>query len=536
MTEPKEISGHLFIDFENVRQFSAFDKFYAVHENQHLPIYSFPATQDGLEEAIQERSKFPIDRELLVSVLQRQYASAGIDSQDDLIKALRHENSYTITCAHQPNLFTGPAYFIYKLLSTIKLAEQCQKSFTDYKFIPVLYLGGEDHDLAECNHIHLFGKRLEWSTNQTGAIGRMLCDDIADVLKELSGILGDSQNAIELKNIITASYATGRTINEAILLFLHHILPEFSFLVFNPDDADIKRQFIPWMKRDILGNESKALVEAGQKELHQSGINAQAYVREINFFYLYEGKRERIVRQDEHFEVIGTDKSWDTQSLNDEIAQHPERFSPNVIMRPVLQEQILPSIAFVGGGGEIAYWSDRRMLFAAYQTFFPVLVRRDSFIIVDGTTKKKMDKLQLAINDLLVNEEELKLRFIQSHTDESINLNQERATINELTKTITDKAVSIDQTLKGFVGAEMNQFNKILSQIEGRILRTLKEKNETALQQAVNIQSKLFPGNSLQERHENFMTWYIRMGNDFFHAIYTACDPMDIRMKVIQIQ
>lgn len=205
-------------------------------------------------------------------------------------------------------------------------------------------------------------------------------------------------------------------------------------------------------------------------------------------------------------------------------------------MRPVLQEQILPSIAFVGGGGEIAYWSDRRMLFAAYQTFFPVLVRRDSFIIVDGTTKKKMDKLQLAINDLLVNEEELKLRFIQSHTDESINLNQERATINELTKTITDKAVSIDQTLKGFVGAEMNQFNKILSQIEGRILRTLKEKNETALQQAVNIQSKLFPGNSLQERHENFMTWYIRMGNDFFHAIYTACDPMDIRMKVIQIQ
>lgn len=535
MNEFNEANADTLVSFESISQISAFDRFYADTENQSFPIYNFPASIEGLQAAIAKRKSYPVNRDLLTQILTQQYAQIPVHGKEDLIDSFKDENTYAVTCAHQPNIFTGPVFFIYKLLSTIKLAELCKIKFPGHTFIPVLYLGGEDHDLAECNHIHLFGKRIEWNTKQTGAVGRMKCNDLTETKDELFQILGDSTNAKIIKAAISGSYSLGRTINQATTHFLHQMLPDFSFLVFNPDDAAIKRHFIPSIKTDLLDGISKPMVEAGQNELAQFGINAQAYVRDINFFYLQANSRTRIVKKGGEYGVLDTDIHWDATSIATEIDTHPERFSPNVIMRPILQEQILPSIAFVGGGGEIAYWSDRKQLFAAYKTFFPVLVRRDSFTLIDATIRKKMNKLQLTFNDLLSDADALKMRYLKSHTEQTLNLNDERKQINEIAKIIIDKAMAIDPTLKGFAGAETNQFNKILGQIENRLIKSLKEKNEVALQQVINIQLKLFPEHNLQERHENFMNWFIKMGETLFATIYKSCDPLNIKMKVLDI-
>jgi len=385
MIESQGFTANLQIPFSEIPQFSDFDKWYAYPENQKLLLFENPPNLEGIANALKARKEYQIDRNLLADTVAEQYQSLKIDGKSNEIDSLRAENTFAITCAHQPNVFTGPVFFIYKLLSTIKLAEQCNQHFPEAKFVPILYLGSEDHDVAEINHIHLFGKRIEWPTSGTGAVGRIPCTELEDVKEEIYKILGDSVHADELKALIDSCYSPDNTLAEAITLFLHHLLPQYPFLIFNPDDEKIKSHFIDIIEADILKSESYPLVMEGQEQMAGYGLKTQAYVRPINFFYLGPNFRERIEYLDGKYHVLNRDITFTIDEIKAEIKGHPERFSPNVILRPLLQDLILPTIAFVGGGGELAYWADRRLLFKHFNIPFPVLIRRDSVLVLDQT-------------------------------------------------------------------------------------------------------------------------------------------------------
>ena len=176
------------------------------------PFYNHPVSFEGIKSAIAERKQFPTNRKLLVTVLQNQYESVQVSKLvADNIESLQLENTFTITTAHQPNIFTGPLYFIYKILHVAKLAEQLKVEFPENNFVPVYYMGSEDADLEELGHIFHHGEKIEWVTSQTGAVGRMIVDkSLVKLLDNLAGELSVYPHGAEIiRLMINRLFFTG---------------------------------------------------------------------------------------------------------------------------------------------------------------------------------------------------------------------------------------------------------------------------------------------------------------------------------------
>jgi len=522
------------IAFDKVNQLSHFDQLYAADQQLFSSLLPYPATMEGIAASIEGRKNKDVNRELLVEIMTNQYKTNGIDGRDELIKSLSDKNTFTIVTAHQPYLFGGPLYFILKILSAVKLAEQCKTAFPDYNFVPVFYIGGEDHDIDESNNVTVFNKKVVWNTDQTGPVGRMTTQDITASLEEIITILGNSENALKLAEDLRACYAVGNDINDAITCFIHHVLADFQLLVLNADDLKAKQSFKYIIRDEVLNGVAEALVTSQQEELKKMGLKPQAFVRPINFFYLSDEGRNRIINKDGNFIINNTEIKFTVSEMERELDDHPERFSPNVIIRPIYEEFLLPSVAFVGGGGELAYWIDRKPLFEYFDVHMPVLVRRDSMMIVDKGSMKKLGKLQLKIQDLFKDAHDLKTYFLNMHAESAISFNEENQELAELIKKMQEKVASIDPTLSGFVGSETSSFFKTIEHIEARVKKSLSSKHDIELQQLHTLQQKFFPANSLQERNESFMSFYIKMGNSLFEKIYNASNPLDISFKVIE--
>ena len=317
-----------------------------------------PPSTAGLKKAIEERKQFNYNRKVLVEELQKQYATfSASDAVNKNIAALAKENTFTITTAHQNNIFSGPLYFIYKTLHAIKLAEHCKTSFPDYNFVPVFYIGSEDADLDELNHINLGGEKLVWNTKQTGAVGRMKIDkELIKLIRLIEGQLSVLPVGNEIVGLLKECYDEGETIQQATFKFLHSFFADYGLVVLLPDNAALKQQMIKLFEDDLFNQPASAIVEITAAKLSDAGYKVQAHPREINLFYLADGIRNRIEEVSGEWRVVSENKKFSKEELIQELQSHPERFSPNVILRGLYQETILPNIAFIGGGGELAYW------------------------------------------------------------------------------------------------------------------------------------------------------------------------------------
>jgi len=384
--------------FEKVHQFSDRDQAYTLADPRLKPFYKYPVTLEAFREVIAEKQKHPIDRALLVQVLKDQYAAFDA-SEASLanIEKLGTSNTYTVISAHQPSLFTGPLYYIYKIGSALKLANRLKQAYPEQHFVPVFISGGEDHDFEEVNHLHLFGKTLTWENEESGPVGRMSTESLKPVMEELKELMGNSDFASQIVAKLEKSYLKFPTYGQASLAFVNELFKETGLVVLNMDDARLKRAFIPIMKKEITEQASQGFIQEAQAALEDLGFSAQAFPREINLFYMGPQFRERLEWQEDHYQVLNQDIRFSKAELLEELEQHPERFSPNVIMRPLYQESILPNLAYIGGGGELAYWLERLKQFEYFQVPFPVLIRRNSALILDKGTRKRREKLELRL-------------------------------------------------------------------------------------------------------------------------------------------
>eukprot|EP00903_Cladosiphon_okamuranus_P000206 g206.t1 len=289
---------------------------------------------------------------------------------------------------------------------------------------------------------------------------------------------------------------------------------------------ELKRLFIPIMEEELFQQPSQAFVEKAQQELEAAGFSGQAYARDINLFYLRDGLRERIELNDGKYQVLNTDYAFTREEIKQELHSHPERFSPNVIMRPLYQEKVLPNLAYIGGGGELAYWLERKEQFAHFGLNFPMLIRRNSLLWLDKGTVKKMSKLELEVEDLFVETEALLKQFVKSQTDNELTIAEEKAQLEALFTSIADKARDIDPTLAKAIEAEYTRQAKSVDNLEGRLMRAEKQKHEIALNQIRKLKEKLFPNNGLQERYDNFLNFYTRYGHDFISTLIEVLNPL----------
>jgi bacillithiol biosynthesis cysteine-adding enzyme BshC len=521
------------LNYEDISLFSARDKAYIMEVPALRPFYKYPVTLESFADVLADKQKESIDRATLVSVLKRQHE--GLNAPEKVnanIEKLLQENTFTIITAHQPALFTGPLYYVFKIISAINLTKKLAATYPDYEFVPVFISSGEDHDFEEVNHLHLFNKTLTWESGETGPVGHMKTETLRPVLEELKSILGESDSAKFIYQLIEKTHTGKENYARAAFELAHELFKSEGLVVLNTNDAALKKLFAPIIKKEIFEQVSQPLVEATFDDLEKAGFPSQATPREINFFYLHKNIRERIVLENEQYKVLNTSLSFSHNEMEKEIDEHPERFSPNVIMRPIYQELILPNLAYVGGGGEIAYWLERKSQFAHFGINFPMLVRRDSALWLDGATVKKMNKANLKLEDLWKDTDVLIREYIGKFGNVEISLAKERATLQSLFEEIAAKAKSTDPSLEKYVLSEHAKADKSIDQIETRLLRAEKQANENAISQIRSVKEKLFPGNGLQERYDNFLPYFLKYGKDFFTVLKEHFDPLDKKLKV----
>jgi bacillithiol synthase len=521
------------------RQSGAFQKIVLDYIDQ-LPalrtFYAHPPSLPGIQKAIEERKKFPVDRAILLNVLIEQYSSA--DTHPAVIKninSLSSENTFTVTTAHQNNVFSGPLYFIYKIVHAIKLAAHLNETLKPLHFIPVFYMGTEDADLAELNHIYLGGKKREWHTKQSGAVGRMKTDEaLAGLIKEIEGELGVQPHGQEIIGLIKKYYVKGKTIQEATFGFINALFGESGLVILMPDNPALKQHMNTVFEDELINQTASGIVEKTTEGLIQAGYRIQAHPREINLFYLEGNTRERIEKANEEWRVIHSDKKFSKEQILDELTRHPEKFSPNVILRGLYQENILPNIAFIGGGGELSYWLQLKALFDHYKIPFPVLVLRNSFLIVETKWNERITRLGHNVEDFFLSESELLNRIVMQNSSGKIKLNGSLEEIEKLYESFRKQAVAVDTTLDQHVNALKHRTLYRLQELEKKMLRAEKRKFTDQQRQIHAIREVLFPREGLQERTDSILYYYAKWGRDILDQLYKHSLALEQEFTVLR--
>lgn len=496
----------------------------------------FP-TIDGFKKQIAEkRNSFHHEtRKILVETLKKQYI--GFDASETTlsnIESLLQENSFTVTTGHQLNLFTGPLYFLYKIISTINLCEELAANFPKEKFIPIYWMATEDHDFDEINFFNFKGTKVVWNREDGGAVGRFSTEGLQEVFETFSQYTGTSRNAKYILELFEHAYLKHSVLSDATRYVANELFKEYGLVILDADEKDLKELFAPVMKSELLEETSFKSVNKTIRDLEKN-YKVQVNPREINLFYLGENFRERIVFKDEKYSVINTELSFSKEEILHELELNPENFSPNVIMRPLYQEVILPNLCYIGGGGEMAYWLQLKEYFNRVGTSFPILLLRNSVLIVSKKQAKKLSKLAISNEEIFLNQHDLLVKKIKENSDIKFSFADAKELLTQQFLALRRVADETDASFIGAVDAQERKQIKGLENLEKRLLKAEKRKHTDLATRITDLQNELFPNQSLEERQRNFSELYIEYGSELITSLKEALKPLKLEFTILEL-
>ncbi len=475
-------------------------------------------------------------RDLLVRQLRHQYRCCETSNATlENIESLRDRNTFTITTGHQLNLFTGPLYFLYKIYSTINLCEALSRAYSDYHFVPVYWMATEDHDFEEINYFNFHGKKVNWERASGGPVGRLSTNGLEEVLATLKVEWGKSENAQKLLQLFEASYLKHENLADATRYLGNELFQEYGLVIVDGDDPQLKKAFVPIVKRELSGGASHQEITETTSRLQKAGYPQQVFPREINLFYIEEGIRERIIERHHKFYVNGTEKVFSQEELFEIVDTHPERFSPNALLRPLYQEILLPNLCYIGGGGELAYWFQLKDYFASVQVPFPMLLLRNSVLLIPEKVKEKIDKMEVPVEKLFLKPHELKTWYTKKVSEIQIDFSEQKSFLQRQFEDLYTLAVQTDASFLGAVAAQEKKQLNGLDHLEKRLLKAQKRKLVDVLERLSAIQTELFPKSSLQERVHNFSEWYLEYGEELLRVLKNELDPLHPDFTILEI-
>ena len=463
-------------------------------------------------EQIKEKSKQNIDRDLLVSVLKKQNKCINLSKESLLnIESLLDKNTFTITTGHQLCLFTGPLYFIYKIISVINLVERLRKEYSQYNFVPIFWMASEDHDFDEVNHVSLYGEKFVWKSDEKGIVGDFKTKGILGIIEEIDSFLGNKIDKKSLIKLLKKCYSE-TTLSEATRTLINELFGKYGLVILDSNDKDFKKKLIPIMKEDMIFQSLSPTIKKNT-DINSLKYKTQAFVRDINFFKISEGERVRVL---------------ESVSEN-EIENNPEKFSPNVLMRPLYQELILPNLCYIGGGAEISYWMQLKSVFHQQDIVFPILALRNSVMWIEEKDYKKWHNLGFNIEKIFLSTISLEKMYIQNLSETS--LLKEKLSLERIYSNISERIN--DPGIKSSVESDLVKNLKSLDKIEKKLIRFEKQKHEKSISQIRKIKNKLFPNNQPQERIDNVITYYNTYGEKFIETLKEELDPLDTNFLIL---
>lgn len=528
------------ISFRETGYFSDIICDYLEEKETLKPFYGqFPRLEDFKKQIEAKKTAFPQENRVRLSrVLQTQYqhiAASALTLQH--IEKLKESNTFTVTTGHQLNIFTGPLYFFYKIVSTINLARQLKDTYPEYHFVPVYWMATEDHDFEEINYFKYEGKKLEWNRQVSGAVGRLSTEGMDEVFTMLETALGIGKHADDLKKHFKEAYLKHHNLADATRHLVNALFGAYGLVIIDADSRELKQEFIPYIEDELQNETSFKAVNATIAQLKDISANYKIQVqpRACNLFYLEDGIRERIIREQETYYVNDTTITFTAEEIQTTIKKYPERFSPNVITRPLYQEVILPNLCYIGGGGELAYWLELKTYFKAVQIPFPILMLRNSALIIPEKTTEKLKKLHISPQELFMSEQALIHRKIKEISTIPIDFTPQKEHLQHQFKALYELAEHTDKSFLGAVKAQEKKQLNGLKHLEKRLLKAQKRKEAAYVHSIIQLRQSLFPGKGLQERVVNFSTCYMEYGTHFLNVLMNELDPFKQHFLIITL-
>ena len=526
------------ITYQNSGYFSKLIVDYLDQKAELKTLYNRFPTLENFKLQIEEKSKnFPIEnREILVNALLNQYQKFEIsEATSTNIELLKDSKTFTITTGHQLNLFTGPLYFLYKIISVINLTKELKTAYPENNFVPVYWMATEDHDFDEINFFNFKGKKIQWKKESQGPVGRLSTSGLEEVFEQFSTELGLGNNANYLRELFKNSYLEHDNLTDATRYLANELFKNEGLVIIDGDDLELKKLFIPYAKEELLEQTSFKKVNETLPLLKE--YNVQVNPREINLFYIQDNLRERIILENGNYKINNTQLSFSESEILTELKNNPKNFSPNVILRPLYQEVILPNLCYIGGGGELAYWLELKSNFEANKITFPILLLRNSVLIATKKQVEKLKKSGLNWSDIFQNQQTLVNEKTKEFSDFIIDFSEQKAFLKNQFEALYTIANKTDKSFIGAVKAQEVKQLKGLENLEKKLLKAEKRIHTEKLERIIQLQNELFPNQTLQERKSNFADFYHEIGDSdaFFSLLYSDLEPLKQNFSLVII-
>lgn len=517
-----------FIPYHKTAKFSNLINDYLAHSPKLQPYYNYTIDIEGIKQAITKRKQFPFHRSTLVKSLLQQYGNINCNEVTlSQIHSLQKENTFTVCTAHQPNLFGGHLYSMYKTIHAIQLANELKKQFPEYHFVPVYYIGSEDADKDELLHLYCKQQKIEFHTSQTGAVGRMSAKDLDSIFEEIKTLLKDQPFTTEIIDILKQCYAPENTFAQGIKNLLHHLFAEKGLVVVDGDDRELKKCFVPIFEKELHTQFSENMLQQTIPFFSENYfIPTQG--RNINLFYLDQNIRERIIKENDKFYYVHQQQKI-ILDIEDILKNSPEKLSPNVILRPLYQETILPNIAFIGGGGEVAYWLLLKKIFQTAGVHYPVVILRNSLMMVNEQEKQVLSPYIEQEKDVFKGYDTLIDRYIANQKTKP-DFKSPTIDLQHLYQQLIHQYPSQNK----YIQLLEKHSIKGVSKLEKKVWRSYRKKYKN--EQLKSTLHHLFPHHNLQERIDSMVEWYAHYGKEIVDIWIMHSHPLKQEFAIIYLE
>ena len=462
------------------------------------------------------------------------------------INSLNQTKTIAVVTGQQLGILGGPLYTLAKILTAIRLANQLTERYDEYKFVPVFWLEGDDHDFNEVRAVNILdnenqilniGYKEEISDDDAKqSIGNLIFDEsLNEFLRKIDLNLRETEFKNDLINKLKECYQVGKSFKKSFRDLLFFLFDEFGLIIFDPQDTKVKSILKPIFKKEI--NDFKIHT---QKLIQVSAIleevyHAQVKVKPVNLFYHTDDGRYSIEPVEEIYKLRRKRKQFTKDEILAEIENSPERFSPNVLLRPICQDYIFPTGLYVAGPSEISYFAQVTPLYDFYDINTPIVYPRSSFTLLEKNIASSLDKFDLSMNDVFLGFEELKEKVITELSENNVEsvFNESSNEIELIFDKLKENLFAIDKTLVEASAKTKEKIFGTINELRAKAIKAQDNKYETTIRQLIKISNSLYPNGNLQEREINFVYFYNKYGKELIKKIYEDLSISEFEHQVI---
>jgi len=535
-----DIPGHqnLFLDY--MYEFENVQKFYSINfrdDNSYPDLFKKVAKRN------------PGLREDLINIILGQYKDFQPSKQTiSNIEGLGTDNTIAVVTGQQLGIFGGPMYTIYKTITAIKLSSFLNDKFPDYNFVPVFWIEGDDHDFDEIKYFNIIDnqnnlKKISYDDGLKEEINRgstakiKLNKNFDDVFQQVNDTLRENDFKSDVMELLKNSYQSGQTLEYSFRSLMFQIFDEEGLIIFNPGDTKVKEILKPVFEKEIRDFRAHTDTLVTRSAELEEIYHAQVKVKPVNLFISEKDGRYSLEPDGKIFKVKNKRISYTEDELLQILTKSPERFSPNVLLRPICQDYLFPTGFYVAGPAEIAYFAQITPLYDYYAMEAPVIYPRASATILEKNIGKVLEKYEISMNDIYIEEKLLTHRIMGELSPYNLDklFDDTKRDIDLTFDNLTEKLFGIDNNLKDLSDKSRQRVYQTLEQLAGKARQAEERTHETALRQIEKARLSLFPEKVLQERKINFIYFAHKYGINILKWMFNELSVTKFEHQILEL-